>query len=59
MTYIKLNFSLEFLKAQRAKLVRIQQKEYKTRGNTQRCQELWSQIEKIDAEIEERMKDND
>jgi hypothetical protein len=54
MTRIKLHFSLAALQAERAKLVRIQQKEYQTRGNTQRCQELWTQIEAIDNEIAER-----
>ena len=52
---IKINFSLEALRAKRAELARIQLKEYQTRGNTQRCQELWSQIEKIDEEIERRI----
>ncbi len=56
---IKINFSLAALKAKREELARIQYKEYQTRGNTQRCQELWSQIEKLDTEIEERMKKND
>lgn len=42
------------LQFKRSELVRIQQKEYRTRGNTQRCQELWSQIEKIDEEIASR-----
>lgn len=51
MTAIKINFSLAALKAKRAELARIQYKEYQTRGNTQKCQELWSQIEKLDAEI--------
>lgn len=49
---IKLHYSLAALKAQRAKLVRENYKEYQTRGNTQRCQNLWKQIEAIDAEIE-------
>lgn len=51
---IKINFSLEALRAKRAELARIQLKEYQTRGNTERCQELWSQIEKIDDEIAKR-----
>lgn len=51
---IKINYSLEALRAKRAELARIQLKEYQTRGNTQRCQELWSQIEKIDDEIARR-----
>lgn len=53
-THIKLHYSLAALQAKRAELVRIQQKEYKTRGNTQRCQELWTKIEAIDNEIAER-----
>lgn len=53
-THIKLHYSLAALKAKRAELVRIQQKEYQTRGNTQRCQELWTKIEAIDNEIAER-----
>lgn len=52
------NYSLSDLRSERAKLVRIQQKEYQTRGNTQRCQELFSQIEKIDAEIKAREDNN-
>ncbi len=54
-THIKINFSLSALRAKRAELARIQLREYQTRGNTQRCQELWSQIEKLDEEIERRM----
>ncbi len=53
-TRIKLHYSLTALQAKRAELVRIQQKEYQTRGNTQRCQELWTKIEAIDNEIAER-----
>lgn len=51
---IVLHYSLPALKAERAKLARIQQREYQTRGNTQRCQEIWKQIEAIDAQIENR-----
>lgn len=51
---IVIHHSLAALKAERAKLVRIQQREYQTRGNTQRCQEIWKQIEAIDAQIENR-----
>lgn len=51
---IKINFSLDALRAKRAELARIQLKEYQTRGNTARCQELFSQIEKIDDEIARR-----
>lgn len=53
-TKITLNYSLTALKAKRAELARIQYKEYTTRGNTQRCQELWAQIEKLDEEIKKR-----
>lgn len=51
---IVVHYSLAALKAERSKLVRIQQKEYQTRGNTHRCQEIWKQIEAIDAQIENR-----
>lgn len=54
MTRIKLNYSLEALRSMRAQLVRIQREEYQTRGNTQHCQELFSKIEKLDAEIKAR-----
>lgn len=53
-TRIKINYSLAALRAEREKLARIQYKEYTTRGNTQRCQELFAQIEKLDAEIKAR-----
>lgn len=54
MTRIKINFSLPALRTKRAELARIQMREYQTRGNTQRCQELWEQITKLDEEIERR-----
>ena len=54
MENIKINFSLEALRAKRAELARIQHREYETRGNTQRAQELWEQITKLDEEIEMR-----
>lgn len=54
MTRIKLNYSLEALRSMRAELVRLNRKEYQTRGNTQHCQELFAKIEKIDAEIKAR-----
>ena len=54
MTRIKLHYSLAALRAERARLARIQLKEYQTRGNTQHCQELFAQIEKLDAEIKAR-----
>lgn len=50
----KLNYSLEELRSMRAELVRLNRKEYQTRGNTQRCQELFTKIEKLDAEIKAR-----
>lgn len=54
MKNIKINFSLEALRAKRAELARIQLREYETRGNTQRCQELWEKITKLDEEIARR-----
>ena len=51
---ITLHYSYAALQAKRAELARVQYKEYTTRGNTQRCQEIWAQIEAIDAEIERR-----
>ena len=54
MTRIKLHYSLAALRAERAKLARLNWREYTTRGNTQRCQELFAQIEKIDEEIKRR-----
>lgn len=45
--------SAESLKARRERLVKQNQKEYATRGNTQRCQELWAEIEEIDAMLKE------
>lgn len=49
---IKLRYSLAALRTKREELARLQWREYTTRGNTQRCQELFAQIEKIDEEIE-------
>ena len=46
--------TIKELRAERARLARIQMREYQTRGNTQRCQELWSQITKLDEEIARR-----
>ena len=54
MTRIKLNYSLAALRAKREELARLNWREYTTRGNTQRCQELFAQIEKLDAEIKAR-----
>ena len=45
--------TIKELTAKRDELIKKQLKEYRTRGNTQRCQELWAEIEKIDAEIEQ------
>ena len=56
-TRIKLNFSLSALRAKRNELARIQWHEYTTRGNTERCQSLFKQIEAIDEEIARREKD--
>ena len=49
--------TIQELKQKRETLVKQNQKEYRTRVNTQRCQELWCEIEKIDALIE-KMKEN-
>ena len=45
--------TLKALEEKRADLVRRQRKEYQTRGNTERCQDLWAEIEKIDAQIQD------
>lgn len=45
------------LKAKREQLIKQNQREYATRGNTQRCQELWSKIEEIDRILERSRKD--
>lgn len=42
----------------RVNLVNQNRKEYQTRGNTQRCQELWSEIEKIDRLLDTIRKNN-
>ena len=47
-----INSDIKELKEQRDVLVKQNQKEYSTRGNTQRCQEIFAQIEKIEKEIE-------
>lgn len=54
MTKITLHYSLAALEAKRAELIRLNRREYATRGNTQRCQDLFAQIEKLDAEIKAR-----
>lgn len=54
---IKINYSLAALRAEREKLARVQYKEYTTRGNTERCQELFKKIERLDAEIEKRLEE--
>lgn len=41
------------LKKKRKSLHDMQMKEYKTRGNTERSQELFAEIEKIDKQIEQ------
>lgn len=42
------------LNNERVRLAKMNWKEYTTRGNTQRCQELFSEIEKIDKELDRR-----
>lgn len=42
----------------RVNLVNQNRKEYQTRGNTQRCQELWREIEKIDRLLDTIRKNN-
>ena len=54
MTKITLHYSLAALEAKRAELIRLNRREYATRGNTQHCQELFAKIEKIDEEIKRR-----
>lgn len=56
-TRIKLNYSLSALRAKRNELARIQWHEYTTRGNTEKCQSLFKQIEAIDQEITRREKE--
>lgn len=46
--------TIKELKEKKARLIRQNQKEYATRGNTQRCQELWSEIEAINAILEKK-----
>lgn len=48
--------TIKELKEKREMLVKQNQKEYRTMGNTQKCQELFKEIEKIDEEIERRTK---
>lgn len=42
------------LMAKRDRLRKINWREYTTRGNTQRCQELFKEIEALDEEIKRR-----
>ena len=44
--------TIKELKETRSRLSRMHHKEYERLGNTQRSQELFAEIEKIDAEIE-------
>lgn len=44
-------YFMPYLTDMRKNLSRIQLKEYKTMGNTERCQNLWKQIEALDEEI--------
>lgn len=46
--------SFDALHDYRRKAVVAQQKEYQTRGNTQKCQELFEEIQKIQKEIDNR-----
>ena len=48
--------AIETLQIKRKILVRQNKREYKTRGNTQHCQELWQEIQKIDLLIEDLKK---
>lgn len=48
------NMSISDLKKMRETLAKKQIKEYQTRGNTQRSQEMFSDIKKIDHEIAQR-----
>lgn len=50
--------SIKELKERREKLVRANRKEYTTMGNTQRCQELFAEIEKIDDMLQSECKKN-
>lgn len=43
--------TIKELKEERSRLRHIQMKEYRTRGNTQRCQEIWYKIVNIDDQI--------
>lgn len=47
------NRKLQECRSKRAFLAKQNQKEYQTRGNTQKCQELWAEIEKLDKNIKE------
>ena len=42
---------LDILKQERAELVKKQQKEYTTRGNTQYSQQLFDKIQELDKQI--------
>lgn len=53
-TRITLHYSLAALKAERERLARLNWKEYTTRGNTPRCQELFAKVTKIDEQIKAR-----
>ena len=53
-TKITLHYSLAALEAEKAKLSRQIQKEYETRGNTEKCQMLFDKYTKIDEQIKAR-----
>lgn len=48
--------TIEELKQKREILIMQNKKEYQTRGNTQKCQEFWKEIQEIDALIKEEQK---
>lgn len=46
--------TIKEMKEKREQIAKANRKEYSTRGNTQRCQELFSEIMKIDEELKSR-----
>ena len=48
--------TIKELKEKRESLIRQNQKEYRTKGNTQRCQEIFAEIEKVDELIKNASK---
>lgn len=49
---------LKELLERRERLAKMNLREYQTMGNTQRCQELWAEIEEIDKQIAKRRCEN-